>query len=200
MMTVRHIEKLWNAKAYAKLFRTLLVGRVEASLRLEECADSSPLLAAAALGLVRLDEIGQSHHPFAGKLLRTILASQDSDGGWVDPLTTALCIRALVTARGQGTSVDRGLSSLAQLQKTEGSWPREPIRRLEADAFISAMILFELGDDARFRSTVRLNDAVRWFVTHESALDPEARRLWDHARFRCRLSRTHTTEPASLWS
>src|SRR5450432_3326604 len=108
MMTVRHIEKLWNAKAYQRLLREMLAGRPEASLRVEaELADSG-VLPAAAMALLRLDELAQSHVPLYSKLLKIILAAQEGDGGWGDPMSTALCLRALLGSRGQGVAIQHG--------------------------------------------------------------------------------------------
>src|SRR5688572_3608149 len=50
----------------------------------------------SALAMIRLDELSQAHHPFYRRLLNVILTSQQSDGGWGDLLTTALCVRALI--------------------------------------------------------------------------------------------------------
>jgi hypothetical protein len=198
MTTVRHLEKLWNSKAHARSIRELLVSRPEASLRLEQLLDRNPL-AAAALILIRLDELGQAHVTLAGKLLRTILAAQEADGGWRNPLLSALCLRALLTCRGNGDSVDRGLAYLASLQRPEGIWPNEPIRRMPADAFISAFVLLQLGASDRFAAVVRMKDAAAWFSSHEDALDPEARRVWDHAMLRLRVKRPDR-QVLSLWS
>lgn len=191
MTTLRQIERLWAARRYESLFRQLLAARPEASFRLE--VELARALPAAALALIRLDELCQSHQPLANELLRTILAAQESDGGWGDPMTTALCLRALLTGRGTGDSIDRGLFYLANLQKSDGIWPNAPLRRLPADPFASAFILHQLGDQPRFRSAVRFFDALNWFDRHESTLDPESRRLWDRAAVRCRLSSPQQT-------
>jgi len=196
MTTLRQIERLWVARRYETLFRYLMAARPEASFRLEvELARAIP---AAALSLIRLDELCQSHQPLAIELLRTLLAAQEPDGGWTDPMTTALCLRALLSCQGAGASIERGLFYLANLQKTEGAWPNVPLRRLPADPYVSAYILYQLGDQPRFRETVRFLDALNWFDRHESSLDPEARRLWDRASSRCRLGQP--AEPTFSWS
>src|SRR2546428_386722 len=83
---------------------------------------------------------------------RALLAAQNvNDGGWGDPVVTALCVRALLCGRGNGPSIDFGLRYLANLQKTEGVWPAGPIRRLPADPAASAFVLFQLGDRPHFR-------------------------------------------------
>jgi hypothetical protein len=52
MMTVRQIERSWNAKDHAKLFRELVAARIESSFPLETETARAPL--AAAMALIRL--------------------------------------------------------------------------------------------------------------------------------------------------
>jgi hypothetical protein len=198
MTTVRHIERLWDAKAWGRLLRELLENRAESSTRLE--VEVHSLVAAAAMAMIRLDELGQSHTPLFGRLIRTLLASQDPDGGWRDPATTALCLRALLIDRGQGLAIDRGLRYLGTMQKDEGAWPNEPIRRMGADGFTSALVMFHLSDAPAFRAAVRFDDAVRWFTRHADELDNEAKRLWSLASLRCRTLVAAEREVAPLWS
>jgi hypothetical protein len=184
MTTVRQIERCWTSKSYAKLFLELIAARPEGLYRLEPGAARAPL--AAAMAVVRLDELTQSHVPLYGRLVRAILTAQEADGGWGDPATTALCVRALLCGRGEGMAVQRGLTYLANLQKSEGIWPNLPLRRMPADPHTSAFILLQLGDDPGFRQAVRLGDAVQWFQAHADELDGETRQLWERARMRCR--------------
>ena len=197
-MTVRHIEKLWNAKSYERLLRDMLAGRPEASLRVE--AELSGVLPAAAMALLRLDELAQSHTPIYPKLMRIILAAQEGDGGWGEPMTTSICLRALCSSRGQGIAIERGLFYLANMQKPEGVWPKAPFRRLPADPFVSAFILLQLGSDIRFRQSVRFIDALDWFEANEQTLDGETRRLWDHAAIRCQMRELATAQGMLNWS
>jgi hypothetical protein len=186
MQTARQIERFWSAKQYDRLAREVLAARVEASHRLTD--ELSRNVPAAALALIRLDELNQSHHPLTQKLIHCILSAQESDGGWGDPLVTALCLRALLCSRGQGVAIERGLTYLADLQKTEGAWPSVPIRRTTEDAFVSAFILFQLADNLAFRAAVRFDAAVNWFVQNEPKMDEDTRRLWRRASLRCRLA------------
>jgi len=200
MQTVRQIDRLWNARQYDRLARELLAARPEFSLRLVgELSQSVPV---AALGLIRLDALTQGAHPLNEKLIRTILAAQEADGGWGDPVVSALCLRALMCSRGQGVAVHRGLAYIANLQKSGGAWPALPIRRAAEDAYVSAFILFHLADQELFRATVRLDDAVNWLAQNEPTLDPESRRLWYRASLRCRLTRSDvrpaTARPLTL--
>jgi len=190
MQTTRQIERHWNARRYDRLARELLAPRPENSPRL--VAELSRAVPAAALALIRLDELNQANHPLCGKLIRTIIAAQEGDGGWVDPVITALCLRALMCSRGLGVSIDRGIRYLACLQKDEGAWPAVPIRRMPEDAFVTAFILFHLADQDAFRAAVRLDDALHWLTRHEHCADDHTRRLTHRATLRARLRPTLT--------
>jgi hypothetical protein len=198
MTTVRQIERQWNANDYVRLLRDMLSIRPEASLRLE--SELSGPIPAAAMALLRLDELALAYVPLYARLLRFILQSQDPDGGWGDPLTTALCLRALLAGRGQGVAINRGMEYLGQMQKPEGVWPKVPIRRTTADAFVSAFILLQLGGESRFRGAVRFDDATEWFDAHAHSLDAETARLWDCARRRTGTHRVSHREPQGVLS
>src|SRR5438270_711757 len=97
MITVKQMERAWNARQYERLYRDLLAFRPEATLRMDfESGWAAP---AAAMALIRMDELSQSHLPLFGKLLRALIATQQQDGGWGDVTTTALCLRASVVKR-----------------------------------------------------------------------------------------------------
>ncbi|CAN5485629.1 hypothetical protein BH10PLA1_BH10PLA1_07390 [soil metagenome] len=197
MLTVRHLEREWNTRAYGRLMRELLTARGESSPKL--ITDLARPAASAAMIMVRLDELGQLHAPLFTTLLRTVLAAQDAGGGWSDPLVTALAVRALRLSNGNGVAVDRGLKYLADLQKENGLWPAEPIRRLEGDPFVTAWVLFHLGGDASFRRVVQFDDALAAMELMEDAHTPEARRLW--ARVNRRQTVRRVAEPAAMiWS
>jgi hypothetical protein len=185
MITVRQVEREWENKAYARLFAALLAARPEGGFRLG--LDSSRPVPVAALAIIRLDELSQSHVKLYSKLVKTLLAAQEADGGWGDLLTTALCLRALLCGNGNGVAIQRALGYLAALQKADGIWPQVPIRRMPADPYLSALILYQLGDQPDFRQAVRLSDAANWFTLHDSSLDEETRSLWNRVRVRCRL-------------
>ena len=197
MTTTRRIERLWAAKDYARLLVDLLSGRSEDQPRVR--TDTNLRLAAAAMGIVRLDEFNQSSLPLCGELLRVVLAAQDGDGGWGDPMTTALCVRALRCARGDGLAIERGLTALANLQKADGSFPAEPLRRMPSDAFVTAFVLYEVADTG----VLRADDALVWLDAHSSGFDGPTRTLHDRLNVRCRrmavptLSRDHDE---AIWS
>jgi hypothetical protein len=185
MMTVRQIERMWSAKQYDRLFRDLIANRPESALRAQ--IELAQPLATAALGVIRLYELNQEHTPLYSTLLKSLLAAQQADGGWSDPMTTALSLRALLQCQGTGPTIDRALTYLANLQKPEGIWPNVPIRRLPADPYVSAFILYQLAAYPEFRAAVRFSGAVNWFEFNEPSLDPESRTLWDRASLRCQL-------------
>ncbi|MDB5334287.1 MAG: Squalene-hopene cyclase C-terminal domain [Phycisphaerales bacterium] len=183
MVTVRQIERFWNTKSYKRLAQDLMATRPEGAFALEGL--ERPFIV-ASLAMVRLEELNQGHLPFYTKLLRAVLAAQDADGGWGDPAATALCVRALLCGRGDGPAIERGMGYLANLQKSEGIWPAGPLRRMPEDPVASLFMLYELGDNARFREVVRFDDAVGWFESNLALLGRECRGLWEWASLRCR--------------
>ncbi|MGD0388587.1 MAG: hypothetical protein ABSC42_06480 [Tepidisphaeraceae bacterium] len=198
MLTVRHIEKLWDARKYSRLLEELIAPRVEA-VAAGELAET-PAASAAALALVRLDELHQPHASLCPRLIRTLLALQEADGGWGDVATTALCLRALSLQNGHGQAVERGLASLATLQQPAGIWPKIPIRRMPEDALVSAFVLAQLADNERFRDAIRFEAALAWFESHRWSLDPAAQSIWDHARLRIPAMVTTPAGGETWWS
>lgn len=179
MLTVRHLEREYNSGAFSRLMRELLAARGEASPAV--MAQLARPVPTAAMVMIRLDELGQAHVPLFGKLLRLCLQTQQSDGGWKDPLVTALVLRALRLTGGAGPAIDKGFQYLAQLQKDDGQWPAEPLRRMSGDAFVTAWVCFHLAGDADFRRVARLDDAMAALELLEPTLSHEARRLWTRA-------------------
>jgi len=183
MTTVRQMEKLWQAHDFGRLREMLLESRPE-TLFASRLQQVSQTLTAAALGMIRLDELNQVHVSLFSRFIRTLVGAQEADGGWGDAMLTALCVRALLVSGG-GLAVDRGLNYLAHLQQAEGIWPTVPLRRMPADPGLSAFVLLQLGDRAEFRDRVRFADAVEWFSVNGKLLDADLRPLWDRARWRC---------------
>src|SRR4051812_2523637 len=98
MITIRQIERDWVAHKHEKLFDVLVEHRPEGSFPFELTDGRS--LPAAAMALIRLDELSQTHVPLYSRLLRTLLAARNvNDGGWGEPVVTALCLRALMAGR-----------------------------------------------------------------------------------------------------
>jgi len=196
MQTVKHIERLWNGRRYEALLRELVACRADAEF-LPLLQTSSLAIPAAAMAMIRLDELSQSGAAIYHKLLVCLLAAQESDGGWGDPILSALCLRALLGSRGGGEAIDRGLLYLASLQKDEGIWPRIPFRRMPSDALASAVVLYHLSHEPRFREAVAFDQAVRWFDDHSAQLDLQTRKLWFSIRLRCGITRERS---ATLWT
>ena len=195
MVTVRQMEREWDARRYEKLLGGLTAARPEESFPFDPATGRT--VPAAAMALVRLDELNQSHVPLYGRLVRALLAAQSAtDGGWGDPAVTALCLRALMACRGNGLAIERGLEYLAGLQKNEGLWPAGPIRRMAADPVTSAFILYQLGDKPAFRGAVRFDEAVEWFESRGKRLERDARDWWDLARMKCRCPTYHFAQEA----
>lgn len=186
MVTVRQIERDWDDRKYEKLLSNLVAARPEQAFQFDIAGGRA--VPAAAVALVRLDELNQTHVPLYARLVRALLAAQSyNDGGWGDPAVTALCLRALLGIRGNGNgvSVERGMDYLADLQKDDGLWPAGPIRRMAADACTSAFILYQLADSPAFRDAVRFQDAVNWFELRADRTDADTRRWWRLARMKC---------------
>jgi hypothetical protein len=198
MLTVRHLEREFNSGAYARLMRDLLAARGEASPAI--LASLSRPVPTAAMVMIRLDELGQAHVPLFSKLLKTVLAAQQPDGGWKDPLATALVLRALRLTQGAGESIDRGFRWLADLQKDDGLWPAEPIRRMAGDTFVTAWILFHLSNDPVFRRVIRHTDAQAAMELLEPTLSSEAKRLWARVNRRRPLLMKPVSREVVSWS
>lgn len=142
MLTVKQMERLWNLKAYSRLIDELCIGRAEAVGGIRQLINGP--IATAALIVIRLHELLQSHQPFASRMVRFLVGSQASDGGFEDVVSTALVIRALASDRGQGSVLDSAIRFLDLLQKEDGQWPREPLRRMPGDPAVTAFVLLQL--------------------------------------------------------
>ncbi len=194
MITVRQIERQWKAKQFDRLVGEILSGRPEMGL----AGRFQVIPAAAAAAMIRLDELAQSHVSLYPRLVQTLARTQDPDGGWGDPMTTALCVRALLLGQGEGLCLERGLVYLVNLQKTNGAWPLVPIRRTEADTTTTAFILYQLADQPRFRSIARVDEAIQWLEAQAATMDRDLRPLLDRARARCRI--TPINPQTLVWS
>jgi hypothetical protein len=199
MQTVKQIEKLWNARRYEALLRELTACRTDADF--VPLMHAGPMaIPAAAMAIIRLDEFAQAGAPIYHKLVLCLLASQEADGGWGDPIVSALCLRALLAGRGTGEAVDQAINYLANLQKEEGIWPRIPFRRMPADALTSAVVLYHLSHESRFRAAVQFDQAVQWFDEHTAELDGQTRKLWQSIRLRCGMAHVRHERRESLWT
>src|SRR4051794_29446553 len=106
MITIRHIERLFSDHQHPRLYRELIAGRPEAAVGLE--AVLARVVPIAALGMIRLDELSQSHTSMYRRLLGVVLTSQQADGGWGNAMISALALRALLgSGGGHGPAVER---------------------------------------------------------------------------------------------
>jgi hypothetical protein len=174
MTTVRQLERLWDDRQFARLASAICAGRSDIDPDLVPTFTDS--VAAAALAVIRLDELGQTPHPLAGRLVRALLAAQLPDGGWGEVATSALAIRALRCGRGEGLGIARGVRWLAELQQDGGAWPAGPLRRLPPDAPTTAFLLLHLGADPLFNAVARVTDALAWLGRHQDQLPAAAGR------------------------
>ena len=158
MITVRQIEKWWKAKDNARMLVGLCAGRSEVTAEVRSLLSGS-VTAAAALAVVRLDELMQGEREIARTLLKEIIAAQESDGGWIDPAVTSLAVRALACSGGCGSPIERGLAYLAALQRDDGLFPAEPLRRMPGDEHATAFVLINLAAAGQF-GLLRVEDAL----------------------------------------
>src|SRR4051812_9397212 len=98
MTTIRRIERAWTSKQHERLFRELAAARPEATFPID--FEGGWAIPAAALAIIRMEELNQAHVPLCNQLIRVLLAAQEADGGWGDVAATALCIRALLCGGG----------------------------------------------------------------------------------------------------
>lgn len=142
MLTVRQVEKYWQIRAFDRLIDELCAGRGEAVGGIRQLL-RGPVVA-AGLAVVRLTELNQGQVPLVAQFIRFLINQQQLDGGWMDPVTTAVAVRALCSDGGSGTAMARGFEYLKMLQRDDGTWPREGMRRMPGDPATTAFILHQL--------------------------------------------------------
>jgi hypothetical protein len=152
MLTIKQTERHWQLKAYERMIDELCLGRAEAVGGIRQLL-RGPVVA-AALTVIRMGELLQAHQPFVIRMLKFLIASQQADGGFGDAPTTALALRALASNKGAGESVDRALVYLDHLQRDDGEWPREPLRRMPGDQAVTAFVLLQLVESRLDRAEI----------------------------------------------
>ena len=171
MTTVRQIGGLLGDGQNRKLFNELCRYRADIPEMLAGELGVSPT-ATAALATIRLQELSQTRVPIYRNLVAKLVEAQEANGGWGNTLITALATRALVnepTARQAGL---RGITLLGQLQKEDGSLPRETVRRLPGDATATAFTLVQLGRLADFAQCFRLEAAIHTLTVARATVAP----------------------------
>lgn len=161
MTTVRQIGGLWQEGQTGKLMAQLAQYRGDLPDWLAADLAGNPT-AVAAVALIRLAELDQTHTPAAANLTRKLLADQLPDGGFGDTLVTALAVRALrlLIAPAAKSAAGRGLAHLTALQQDDGSFPREPLRRMPACPTTTAFVLVQLGADPVAAAQLRVEAAL----------------------------------------
>ena len=158
MQTARTFQRLFNAGRFAKVVDLVAAGRSPAGAFPRQ---PGPVVAAACI-LLRLQELGQEHAPFAGVLRTQLTSRQQADGSWGDDVrVTALCVRAL--ARGEAAS--RGRAALVRVQHEDGAFPALAVRRLPGDAATTLAVVTHLlhlpaGEEPD------VDRALAWLETH----------------------------------
>lgn len=168
MLTIRQIERLWNLQAYKRLIDELSAGRAEAVGGIRQLLQGATT--AAALTVIRMTELNQSYQMHVGKMVRFLLAAQERDGGFGDAAVTALSIRALASGRGAGIAIEAGLKYLDHLQRDDGEWPREPIRRFEGDPAVTAFVMLQLVESRLDAARVLINRTLDRLAAEEPAV------------------------------
>lgn len=142
MLTVRQVERLWQIRAFDRLIDELCAGRGEAVGGIRQLL-RGPVVA-AGLAVIRLTELNQGQVPLVAQFIRFLINQQQVDGGWSDPVTSAVAVRALCAGAGSGAAITRGFDYLKMLQRDDGTWPREGMRRMPGDPATTAFVLHQL--------------------------------------------------------
>ncbi|MDW8263074.1 MAG: hypothetical protein RMJ35_11160 [Phycisphaerales bacterium] len=192
MTTIRQLDRLWNAKEHSRLVAEIAVGRPEL---LAVARHLLGPVAAAAVGVIRLDELGQAHQPLSGRLIRTLLASQHEDGSWGDLAVTVLALRALRCGGGSGQAVQRALDFLQSQQELTGGWPYQPVGRMPPDPLMTAFVLLTLADDPMIAARLSFPAAAAWLRGQLARLDAPIRRLAERA-----IRRVHRDDSGSFFN
>lgn len=168
MLTHRQIDRLWEQQDYRRLFTGLSIGRSEFPAEVvSELADHP--VATAALAAMRLCELNQLNAPVFARLINFVITQRGQDLMWGSTMLTALCLRALAGCSSLPqhtgeTDFRESSEELARLQKDDGSFPAEPVRRLVGDPATTAFIVAVLGDEEPFADLFQLNDALQWLA------------------------------------
>lgn len=199
MLSVSLIERTLETRDYDRLLRDLTDNGMVLPLSLRMHLGQSPT-AVLALALRRLVELTYGPTALSRQLVDRLIRQQRPDGTFGDGaggtgeardvLTTAAVMAGLdrvvadhPAAVGDElrTALEHGGAALAGLQDCDGLFTAPSDRSLADRALTTAFILSLLGEDASFRSSVRLNTLHRWFERYEGRLDRHTQHLWDLA-------------------
>jgi hypothetical protein len=205
MITVRQIERLFQARDYKRLMVQCAAGRVEHNPPAggaighdrqvdfgDGCGSTLPAVA-SAVAVLRLDELNQGHAPVVRSLLAEVLRLQRPDGSWGDPVSTVLCWRALVRGGVQPARAELAIDWLASHQREDGGWASGASSRMPSDLPTTAIVLLHLASEISGHDRVRLDEARELLGRWEIDLDDPHRRL-------ARTARLKRPAPQFRWS
>lgn len=210
MLTTAKLSRLWKQAKYRALVREVCEGRPEARLELDtRCGGPT---AAAALGLLRLVELNQSHLPLAAELASRLLWTQNRNGSWGGeanepiPLVTVLAVRALASKPGEsritvgripGIGLDRPAGGASgRLSDSVAAWSTAVARGVDwlvasqptwrDDPFTVGFVLLQVGRIAPFldRADVGALLAAEPRASRRSEPDASTRFVWRHVHLR----------------
>ena len=199
MLTNSKLTRLWNQSRYRALIREICDGRPEARLELDQRCGGP--VAAAALGMLRLAELNQTHLPLASLLAERVLWSQNRDGSWGGPgdnvpLVTALAVRAIAAkpsravdvGRIAGVDLDRPAGEPKRLAASPEAWRAAVDRGLahlastqaewQRDPFTTAFVLLQLGRQPGFLEMICVADVLAAEPTGGRKQEPDAATRW----------------------
>lgn len=171
MTTVRQMDGMWTDGQGKKLFAELSKFRPDVPEFLTTELGGSAV-AAAALSMIRLQELSQTRTPLYRALLARLTVTQQPDGGWGDTLATVLAARALLNdAEGRSAGM-KAVVLLSGLQLEDGTFPRTTSRRIAGDTLATAFFLAHLVRIPDVANRIRLEAAVSGLVAARATASP----------------------------
>jgi len=171
MTTIRQINGLWSEGRTRQLVAELTRYRPDFPPTLIDALASNPL-AAAALAMIRLQELDQTLLATYDGLKRKLLDAQENDGSFGSIAVTVLACRALLTEASASESLRKGLEYLSLTQREDGGFPIDAPRRLPADLMNTALCIYHLSRDDRAKRALRFEAAGRWLADHRMDASP----------------------------
>lgn len=165
MTSVRQIDGLWSEGRTRQLVTELTRFRPDFPASLIDSLSSSAVVA-AALAMMRLQELDQTLFASYEGLERKLLASQAEDGSFGSIPVTALACRALLVEPTSSEALRKGLEYLGSMQREDGSFPIDSPRRLPGDLLTTALCIYHLSRDDRAKRALRFELAGRWLADH----------------------------------
>lgn len=171
MTSVRQIDGLWSEGRTRQLVTELTRFRPDFPASMIDSVSSSPVVA-AALAMVRLQELDQTLLASYEGLKRKLLASQAADGSFGSIPITVLACRALLAEPTGAEALRKGLEYLGLIQREDGGFPVDELRRLPSDLLATALCIYHLSRDDRAKRALRFEAAGRWLADHRMDASP----------------------------